>query len=185
MGWRVVVEGCGENGHSQALLRLLRQFGPLSDSKTYGQNPKTGFCKPQQSHTAFTTILPLGNLSSTPNTGLHFSNCRFKHRAIRKLPRLPGAKELETLERWCELCWSFGIHPLAHFLPLSFLQPRGGGSWPLVFEDSLVSTFILSSFPVDCRCAEKGQNCGLDVVLIMGTQNTKANLDWMWKRKLL
>lgn len=135
MGRRVVVEGWRENGHSQALLRLLRQFGPRSDSRTYSQNPKTGLCKPQQSHTALTTMLPLGNLSSTPYTVLHFSNCRFKHRVIRKLLSLSGAKELETLERWCELCWSFGIHPLADSLPLSFLQPRGGGSWPLVFEE--------------------------------------------------
>lgn len=28
------MEGCGENGHNQALLRLVRQFGPQSDSRT-------------------------------------------------------------------------------------------------------------------------------------------------------
>lgn len=49
------------------------------------------------------------------------------------------------------------------------------GPWSL--KDSLISTPILSCSPVDCRCVEKGQNCRLDTVLIIGMQNVEADVE--------
>lgn len=177
MGWRVVIEGCGENGHSQALLRLVRQFGPQSDSRTYGQSPKTGLCKPQQSHTALITTLPPGNLSSTPCTGLHFSYCRFKHSLFLGSQDSQGQR---NQRHWRGVVNCIGA--LA-FTSLSFLQPRGGGSWPLVFEEQPGPYFHVIQFPCGVQMCRERPNCGLDVVSIMGTQNMKVDMDWIWRKK--
>lgn len=56
---------------------------------------------------------------------------------------------------------------------------------PRSLKNSLVSAPTLSCSPVDCRCAKKGQNCGLDVVLIIGIQNMEADVDWMWRKENL
>lgn len=57
------------------------------------------------------------------------------------------------------------------------------GPWSL--KNGLVSPPILACSPVDCRWAEKGQNCGLDAVLIIGKQNMEAVVDWMWRKDCL
>lgn len=55
------------------------------------------------------------------------------------------------------------------------------GPWPL--KNSLVSPPHIILFPVDCSCSEKGQNCGLDAVLIIGKKNTEEDVDWMRRKE--